>query len=283
VEGWTDRYFYDEVCETAVTDASVAREIRTGEELPEQTGGKEALLSFFCYLRTRRLLVHEFKRKRLAVLFYVDKDIDDYLKIRKRSPNLVYTEHYAVENYLIRHSDLAEIAAAAARLDLSCVRTVIADQQTWTNRAAMEWKEWTKLCVLSRKLKLNAAVNYGRPSQINNGAYGGLDPVRFAQMTSTLRHAAGLTPQDFQRKAGQVGRFVDKIFADGRHDVLFKGSWYVYFLAEDVHRAAAGRSYNQNGFQNTVLGLAASKLDFSRPWAAHLTGSLNAVLVKLSL
>jgi hypothetical protein len=147
VEGKSDRYFYDRICETATAGTGLSHEVRTADELDLPSKGKAALLQFFCYLRRRRLLAHDFKGKKLCTVFFADKDVDDFLKRVKRSSHLVYTKYYHFENYLMRYTDLADVSAATASLDVNSMRNTLGDQERWRRRAADEWKDWVKLCI----------------------------------------------------------------------------------------------------------------------------------------
>src|SRR5438477_11201049 len=77
VEGKTDRFFYATLTEAVCSVSGTTYQICSAQELPAGTGGKEALLSFFQYLRSRGLLVDSFKVKKTAAIFFLDKDIDD--------------------------------------------------------------------------------------------------------------------------------------------------------------------------------------------------------------
>jgi hypothetical protein len=279
VEGWTDRYFYDKLCQLAFKGASITYQVRTSEEISGSNVGKAALLGFFSYLRERKFLFHEFKGKKLATVFFLDKDIDDYLRARKRSKHVAYTEHYSLENYLFKYSPLVDVAAAAACLDVCAVASVITDQENWLRRAALEWKEWIGLCLLTRIIGVNSRSNYGRhQSQVNNGAYGGIIPSSVPKMRAEILTASGLSNQDFDLIERRVNRLVDRAFSEGRQDRIFRGTWYGRFLVEDVEKAAAGRHYNSNGLQTRFLAIANSRLDFACPWAAPFLGPLRSVM-----
>jgi RNA polymerase sigma-70 factor (ECF subfamily) len=46
-----------------------------------------------------------------SALFYVDKDVDDLLRIRRRSEHFIYSEFYDVLNHIFRNGDLVPIQA----------------------------------------------------------------------------------------------------------------------------------------------------------------------------
>jgi hypothetical protein len=278
VEGWTDRYFYDRICESVLAHASLLYSLRTAGELPGQTGGKEALLQFFSYIRSRRLLLHNFKGKKSALVFFVDKDIDDYLKRLKRSGHLIYTKYYSLENHLFRHCDLANVAAATASLDIDSVRTALGDQEDWLRRAATEWKLWVTFCITIRALGINFRANYKRPSLVNKGPYGGIDDAAVVQLRAELETASRLSSSQFQALFERTTRYVDRLFTYGQYERLFNGKWYSAFAAEDMKKASGGRAYNSNGLESRLLTVAASNLDPSQPWAQHFKTPLETIV-----
>ena len=102
IEGRSDTFFYDHLCSPIFENSHVRARIRRSRELPGGAQGKAALLKLYDYLRSRAKLFHEFKGKKIAVLFFLDKDVDDYARRNKRSEHVVYTEYYDHEAYLFR-------------------------------------------------------------------------------------------------------------------------------------------------------------------------------------
>ena len=280
VEGWSDRYFYDRVCQFALRDTPFTFQVRTSAETSGLGDGKEALLKFFLYLRRRKLLFSEFKGKKTAVIFFLDKDVDDYLRILKPSDHVVYTPYYSVENHYVRHSDLVDVVACAGALNLEAVEDIIGDEKEWTRRAADEWKDWMKLCLLTRIIGTNSPTNYGRTSQLNVGAYGGVIPGAVVTATAEILAASGLPMPDFARVLAKASRFVDQAFRHGHYDRLFKGKWYGVFVAEDARNAAAGRQYDGNAIGDRVFAIAASKRDFAQPWSTPFVAPVRRIFEK---
>jgi len=277
VEGWSDRYFYDRVCEVGCAGIGLAPEVRTASELPGGTGGKQALVEFFLYLRRAKLLLHNFLGKKLAIVFFVDKDIDDILKIQKRSHHFIYTEHYHLENYFYLNTNICETAAVVSALDLHSVEGVIGNQQAWMQRAATEWKEWVKLCTVARLLRVAGIYNFSVTSRVHAGPYQPLNTGQLAAFIGQLQVASGLSPLQFKRRIDRVSALIDRIYATGQHDRVFKGSWYGGFLSLDLKSAAGGRAYNANGIEERVKTAALAKLDFTQPWAEYFTNSVSSL------
>lgn len=283
VEGPTDRYFYDKLCVSQLRAEGIEYNLCLAEELPSNTGGKNALLDFFTYLGKNSLLIDDFKGKRTASVFFIDKDIDDLLGLCKQSQHLVYTEYYQCENYIFAYGNLVDAAAAAAALDPTSVRDGLPDDNdTWRRNAACNWKEWVKLCVFTRMHSLNHECNFGvRVSRIHVSHYGPIITSAYTTALEEIKIRSGLTPNGFKRIFGQISQMVDKLYSEGNHDLIFKGKWYSGFLAEDLARIAGGRPFNSNGLPERILSCLLVTLDFDEPWAGYFKDALDSIVGKL--
>src|SRR5271156_729594 len=83
IEGRQDTFFYDRLCSPTCEQAQIAVRIRRAHELPGGASGKQALLKWYNFLKSRAMLFHEFKGKKFAALFFLDKDVDDLARTQK--------------------------------------------------------------------------------------------------------------------------------------------------------------------------------------------------------
>lgn len=283
VEGKTDRYFFNKICETLLAPRGIQYEIRLAQELPQLTGGKKALLNFFDYLDKAVALVDDFKGNKTAAIFYVDKDVDDLLKKCKSSGHLIYTEHYCIENYFFEHGDLVEATAAAADLNLSDVRRGLSmNSYAWRRRAAESWKDWVKLCVFTRSRGLGHECNYAAAtSRINTGPYSVTDPIAYSTHLADLELRSGLTPLGFKRVFGRVSREIDKLYSSGKFDSVFKGKWYALFLADDAKTIASGGAFSPQNLPNKLITSLKLTLNYHGAWTAYFKRPLEDIIKKL--
>lgn len=282
VEGKTDRYFYHKICEVALAPRGIGYEICLAQELPQLTGGKEALLDFFDYLNKATALLDDFKGKKTAAIFYLDKDVDDLLKKFKSSEHLVYTEHYCIENYFFQHGNLAEATSVAANLDLTDVRRGLnMSNDAWRRRAAENWIDWVKLCVFTRSRNLGHECNYGVTSRINLLPYAVTDSAAFSNRLADLERRSGLTQLGFKRVFGRISREVDNIYSSGRFDSVFKGKWYALFLAEDAKAIARGGAFSPQNLPDKLLTTLQLTLDFRGAWTIYFKQPLDDMIKKL--
>jgi hypothetical protein len=281
VEGWSDRNIYDRICRATCEPLSERYEVRTAAELPSG-GGKDALLAFFTFLRRRGALLHALQGKWTGILFFLDKDIDDILRIKKRSPHVVYTEFYDLENYVFAYGDLVRAGAAAASLDEAAVHAALSPSDAWRRRAALAWLDWLVLCVAARKRRAPCKVTYRRPSPLNSAPWSPTDPNVLAAHEAILQTALNESPPAFAALLASVRRTVIRIARHGAIDRVFKGKWYKYFLAHDLVHAARGRQVNAAGLEDRLVEMLKLTLDVHGAWASRYHFAIKKTLTAMS-
>jgi len=283
VEGWSDTFFYSSLAALHCNPGGLRYELATPKALPGSAFGKPALLEFFEFLRKRRGLLTNLGRKKTAVLFCLDKDVDDLRRVLKKSPHVSYTEYCDIENYLFIHGDLAKAGASAAALDIELVRGSIGDPTAWRRSKAHAWKTWATFCLLSQLYDLRGPCTYGqRASLVNTDGFGDDHVPSVNAMLATLRVASGLSARDFGAALSRIVRRVNRIYAAGQWDRVFKGKWYSGWLARDLARVAGTRPINANGLDMRVRDGLVLTLDFNAEWTATLRGRLNTIVAMVS-
>lgn len=276
-----DPYFYLKICDSVCGPAGVSFGHRLAKELPGDTGGKDRLISFFKYLRRKKLLISDFKGKTTAFLFFLDKDIDDLMRTLVRSPHVVYTKYYDVENHIFAAADLAESSAAAASLDRATIAAALGNYDRWRAGKAELWKDWIKICIFTRKKRIRGAGNFGVASRINDPPNGPVQNALVVGHLEGLQVATGLPRDEFNKAFGRVSKLVDGLFRNGEHDKVFKGKWYTIFLTSEIKGIAAGRQYNQRNLEGRLKTAAAMTVNFDAPWSEYFKEPLRAVVARL--
>lgn len=277
VEGHqTDPFFYAAIC-ASIPDIHVLYEICLARQLPGETGGKQALLSFFSFLRQRKALVSSLGGQETTCIFFLDKDVDDLQRTKKRSQHLVYTEHYDVQNYIFMHGNLLDGAASAASVDAVRLRAELSDAPRWCLRIARLWREWISLCLGVLEERISSEANYRVVSRVQTRLCGPTDAGRYAALIRNVARRCGLPVAVFRQRLAAKMRKVDTYFASGQHHRLFKGKWFVTVLADDIDRIMAGRTYHNKGLSSRLTSSVAATLDFSEPWADHFRNPIHNV------
>jgi hypothetical protein len=276
-----DPYFYGKVSDSVCRPAGVLYRIVRSQELTGGQGGKQNLISFFEYLRRKSSLISVFKGKSTGILFFLDKDVDDFLGTQRRSKHVVYSGYYDVENHIFAEGDLIEAVAASASLDHQEVLACFSDGDIWRREVAERWKQWVVLCLFVAKKKVNCECNYGVTSRVNSPFHGPVDQAAYSDYLQRVQLKMGLTDRQFKRAVRRVVRLVDDIYAEGEYDRVFKGKWYALLLAATIRDKIGGHSIDSAGLEGRLASNAASTLDFDASWAEHFKEPLRNVIHQL--
>lgn len=261
-----DPFFYGSICRTVPAVAS-CYEIRHAAHLSGDGGGKAVLLEFFAYLRSKGQLIGSFKGKKTAAVFFLDKDLDDVRRTRKRSVHVVYTEYYDVQNHVFEHGDLVRGAAAAASADPQVLEPALRDSCSWCRRSALRWREWIALCLCTSEMGIACQANYRVTSRVQTRPSGPVDAGTHAQVVREAAGKAGVSALEFQQCLESRSRRVDRILREDRHHYVFKGKWFASILADELEELMAGRPLDAVGLAGRLTQSVAATLDFDQPWA----------------
>lgn len=275
-----DPYFFAEICSTALNQ-QVSYKISTAQEIPGNSGGKQALIAFFAFLRHRKSLVSSLGGQRTACIFFLDKDVDDLQHRKKRSLHAVYAEHYDVQNYVFQHGDLAKGTAAAASVDPRRLEGDLGDAPRWCKHVAMLWRDWLALCLWLLEDGIPCEANYRVLSRVQTRHCG---PTNVGSHRAFIRDLAKRTGVPVPELTLRLSLTVDKVeryFARGEHHRIFKGKWFAAILADDVDRIMAGDPYDKHGLAGRLPSAIAATLNFSEPWTEHFKQPLRDIAAML--
>jgi len=281
VEGYTDRYLYSRIADCECRRPGIPYRIVPVEEVLDGEGGKRALLRLFDFLSIRSALIGEFKGKTTVCIFFLDKDLDDFSRSKRKSQHIVYTKTYELANYFFMHGDLTEAAAASGSLDTQSIGTGLGDWTEWRHNAAIQWKEWVKLCFFSQMHGIQSEANYGcNKSRVNKEVYGPVDRYKCKSCRSILKQKSGLSAPQFRASFARMSRKVDRMYREGQHDLVFKGTWYAHFLAYDIGKIANSRHFDSQRLEKSLLRNLPLTLDLDEDWADHFRLPIRTFIAK---
>lgn len=271
-----DPYFFAQVCSSAI-DPQTTYEITTARQLPGDTGGKQALINFFTFLRERRSLITDLDGRKTACIFFMDKDVDDLKRSKKRSPHLCYTQYYDVQNYVFLHGDLVKASAAAASVDPRKLQDELGDAFKWCERAASLWIDWISLCLRLIEDDIGCEANYRVSSRVQVRFSGQTDPTMLDDCIRRIARRIGCPVAVFRGRLASSRAKVDRYFVAGEHHRIFKGKWFALILADDIDRIMGEDPYDGKGLSGRLACAVAATLDFSDPWTDHFKKSLSQI------
>lgn len=269
-----DKYFYSQIASPIFFKRDIKVEYSTANELNTSGmhGGKVALTQFFHYLKSTGMLSNSFKGKKTTFAFFFDKDVDEFENKTIVSKHVFYTEHYDLQNYLFVHGDVINSAAARASIPLESVSHTLGDISSWLNYCIDAWKEWVTIC-LFLKVKEISHAGYGVLSKVNTRNFGPLDTDLLAVYKAQIQRKSGLTEDEFDMEYSKMEASVNEIFAEGHANRIFKGKWYLNWLANHLE--------SKHSVTVDIKSLAcvlASNLDWNGKWVGRYKTKLTRLV-----
>lgn len=278
VEGvHVDGHVHGGNCDRALTPLGIGYRVSPADDLPGDGGGKTRLRSYYEHLRDSSSLVTDFKGKTTIVAFFMDKDIDDRLGVLISSPHVFYTDFYDVENHVFHEGDVATAVGSACSLPPNWCREEFGSSGIWQEVAARLWIEWVRLCFAAKLLKIPGAVNYRRPSPLNDPSHHLADPelVAFHQGNAL----AGVLPSIVSRRDWQSARaVVDGEYATGNWDAVFKGKWYACILGSQLLANSPNKIDSKHLVASLVKHVAAT-MKFDSAWSISMQKRVRSLAV----
>lgn len=272
-----DSFVYGRLCDAEC--GSVTYRLTRADELPQATtGGKDQLLKFFVTLRRRGALVESFQGQKHASIFFVDKDIDDVLGRRKRSPHVVYTKTYDVEGEVYRSGDLETSVAAICSLDPRHVAAENRKHGDWRLEALILWKEWAELCVAAKMAAAHGVVGYAAPSLVNPTPATAADPVAIKQHEALIINKCSRGAAVGRRQRARAKNIVDTRYKRAESYSVFKGKWFGHIVPALVERSFPKPARRVKAFADQLVGHMAHSLDVGEPWAQPYRNAIRSVL-----
>lgn len=269
VEGKSvDRYFYGKLCAETCRGCSIAFQLITAAEL-RGAGGKQSLLSFHTFLARTNKLISDFKGKRTGALFFLDKDIDDIRNLQVHCDHIIYTPTYDVEGAIVRHGRLSDSIAATAGLDEQETAELIGSQSEWRRRCAETWIDWITICVFCGMHAVKSIPGYRVSSPLNNPANAAADPRELTRYLDKIAALAAVPRLQFDAELAIVRQRVLDLFGQNKHELIFKGKWYLSFITAELRAKAATREVDFKSLHAGFFGALSTTVDFSGEWALH--------------
>ena len=280
LEGKTcDRAYYEKVLHRTLETSQVRYVFELSRNIPGAGEGKQALLSAFEAARNRNALWSDFTGKKTALLFYLDKDVDDLTRKRYRSSALCYTKGYCVENHIIDEARLAQAIALSSSADPAVVFAGLGESARWLRSIALRYRDWMVLCVLAQRQGIRVQ-NYGSStSPINLFKTGMADQALLTQSLQNMESRSNLNPLEFRMALKAAQNLVDNRIKAGRHNTIFKGKWYTDFLIEAANTIVGFDNIDQTTFRHSIWISLVAEVDAtangSQTFRAYLENAIS--------
>lgn len=257
VEGGLDRPFVERLLTLFARPDTKVRVVAI-KETAAGTGGKPALLEHFRRLKRKGHLLATAWGKPFVSLFFVDKDADDVLRKKVRSPHVAYTPAYDLEGSLFGCGDLIQALASTCLVTREQAESLIGNTNEMMRELSSNWSDWITLCLISQFKKQNLGCTFDRVSVINADPLQPPDQALLQQWKSRVRQSLAISDNDFNRLYSRFKKAVDGSIEAGQPLRYFKGKWLKYALQRRLELQPRVPDANINGAAERALSVLVS-------------------------
>jgi hypothetical protein len=219
-------------------------------------------------MQRKKFLLTEYKGKPYCCLFFVDKDVDDIKRVRRRSRHVFYTDLYDLEAHIYRDSDLRKAVAIGVSVSLDVVPVVYDNPAGWIEAKAVQWEHWLLLCLFSSMFNVDCGCGYGRASCINSGLLGATEIPAFESFKAQLNNKSGIPKEEFDRRFGAVQRTIRRLKSKGMLSLVFKGKWLEAIIMSELEAVFAGKGLARVS-GHLISRAAMASFNFNSGWASQ--------------
>lgn len=195
----------------------------------KSAGGKSHALKVLHALEEVGGLQQENKETKIDVIFFLDRDDDDYLGSLVENDHVQYTHHADVEAEIVNYAKLSEAIARAFS-----VSRAEAASHVPVNPAcdlAASWSEWIAFRLASGECEWSD-TRFAQPSKVNTPLYGVVDENLTGPICKRIKE--GNPRWDGALERARV--YVARASASGESERLVKGKWLPSYIMHVVEQ-----------------------------------------------
>jgi hypothetical protein len=236
VEGKSfDAPYYDRLLTAAEEIQEMGVEIVRSFDVSDAaigSGGKTALLDLFNFYEKSGTLAFTTKRGPKFLVFFLDRDYDEFGAGLHSSPHIIYTYGTDVEAEIFRRGRLSSALATALHLTTAEAEELEARVGNFRLDLAILWSEWIKLCIASVPLRSRCEVRSSSSSLVNREKYGPLESLEYERLKGRL--VATSVVDNPEGLLDDVMAEVDACFNSLEIHKLLKGKWISAYIEHKV-------------------------------------------------
>ena len=234
------------------------------------SGGKHHSLKIFEVLRDLDKLSQTNKETAVDVIFFLDRDDDDYTGDLKSHSHVVYTRHSDVEAEIMANTDMTR--ALSSTYSLSSAQIERVGLKDAAGLLAALWSDWIALRLASAECQWSA-TRFSQPSHVNQPLYGRASNGAVDEIcVRAARSTAG-----WEKALERAQNHVASSLAEGDGALLIKGKWLPQFVDWRIRQTLAAETSIIRVDNHTIVATCLLALDFQADWARHYADQLEPV------
>lgn len=261
VEGGLDRPFIEKILFKIVPDITKFRVIAIKEITKNELGGKIAVLNHFKSLRRSNGLNSTAWGKKFINLFFLDKDVDDALNKKIRSPHVAYTSTYDVEGLLFFYGDIIRAISDACLITTAQASNLIGNSNQWIKEIVYNWSDWITLCMISQYKKKNLGCTFDQKvSKININPLAPPNAIALQEFKQKLHASLEITNNEFDLLYSKFYKKVTQSIKEDNPFKYFKGKWLAHLIQKQCEMQPRIPDSNMNGIGDRAISILVSQV-----------------------
>lgn len=234
-------------------------------------GGKIHALKLHDLLENVGGLEQENKSTKIDVLFFLDRDDDEYLGKLNPSAHISYTYFADVEAEIVIQSDLAAASSRAFSISRAEANGLVPPEPAVL--LADLWTQWIALRLAAGECEWSD-TRFAQPSSINVPLYGSVDASRLTPICARVR----LAHPDWDEAVGRAETFVSTLRSTGDHQRLVKGKWLPSFIISKINKSVDPDRKLPSVSSAQLITICLLCIDFTLLWKERYADRFDALL-----
>ncbi|WHE36411.1 hypothetical protein [Microbacterium sp. BDGP8] len=223
-------------------------------------GGKSHVKKVFDLFESQGALTQRNNNTRIDVMFFMDRDDDEFLSKLVNNDHVHYTTHADVEAEIVAYADHAEAVSIAFSLPRTLARRIpLADSMS---ELAQLWEEWITLRIASARAEWSD-TRFAQKSGINVPLDGPVDQDRVDAICARVVTAC----PNWEDIRGEAARHYASKQLSGEAQHLVKGKWMPWLLIRKVRAGVSDPRSLPTVSESYLLGILLANIDFKADWA----------------
>lgn len=234
-------------------------------------GGKNHGLKIIDRLASLGALEQQNNSTKIDVVFFADRDDDDYTSSMSSNSHVAYTQHADVESEIVAWSNLALTTAHAFSIPRE--EATAATNEDYHATLGDIWLEWITLRLSSAAVGWSD-TRFSHESQVNDPKYGPIDQLRVNKLCARVAGARSGWANELNRARQQM----QQEQATSIHRYRVKGKWLAPFIVARVSDSLSAQRVPVRVHPTTYMASCLTHVDFDKCWNATYRPRLEPLL-----
>lgn len=196
-------------------------------------GGKQHALKLLRSLKEAGSLSQRNSTTKIDVVFFLDRDDDEYLGQLVNDPHVVYTRNADIEADVVYYCSLPKVLSKT--FSLTREEAAFVSSEKAMNQLAEKWSEWISLRLAAGECKWSD-LRFSQPSKINSPIFGPVDDEKVHDVCSRIElECPNAWPPAVEKARKTVHAALES--NSGAH--LVKGKWLANYVINETRRKYA--------------------------------------------